>query len=369
MVGLQTDPLNPETMKIRIKSIIIVAAGCLLAGVPGTACSDWTDTESLELVEPDVEKDNAAIHADYLVNLRAYKQSAHRLTIGCFVNDAEVSSSRVDHLTDLPDSLDMVVLMNPEELPEWLAGEMREIREKKGTKILYTVSCSEAEALWNARQEEAGAGDGPEAAAASSDGAAFEQFLDQWMTERMTRCDRWGYDGILFEFAGKSTQMMTEAEKDAHVALQKRFFDRMLAWKAASAGKSLLLETAPQYILDPAVRLAAADYLVLPTLAGGSIDALALAALMASAEGVPTDRFIFKVALADPTNTDPEITTGYYGTERSIAAAARWIATPTAEYGKAGLVVDNLQFDYYNQTLIYRHVREAIGMMNPAPAK
>ena len=51
---------------------------------------------------------------------------------------------------------------------------------------------------------------------------------------------------------------------------------------------------------------------------------------------------------------------------RAIGALAEWLLLP-AEFGKAGLGIMDVQYDYYNSAMIYRYTKEAIETLNPSP--
>ena len=87
-------------------------------------------------------------------NLRQYKaDSEHKKVYAWFDNSEKVPFSRAHHLTDLPDSIDVVALMHPGNLENWELNEMAEIREKKGTKIIVPIDFDAIKAIYNAKLE------------------------------------------------------------------------------------------------------------------------------------------------------------------------------------------------------------------------
>lgn len=69
-----------------------------------------------------------------------------------------------------------------------------------------------------------------------------------------------------------------------------------------------------------------------------------------------------------PASTD---TTGYLLDEsgasvRALGALAEWMLRPE-EFGKAAVGIMDVQYDYYNSTMIYRYTKEAIETLNPSP--
>lgn len=59
----------------------LLAASALLT----TACSDWTDYESLEIKTPTMDE---GLRADYEANLKAYKAGEHKIVMTTFENAA-----------------------------------------------------------------------------------------------------------------------------------------------------------------------------------------------------------------------------------------------------------------------------------------
>ena len=115
-----------------------VCAG-LLALSSLSSCSDWTRPESVEIHAPTLEEQDPELYAQYLQNLREYKESDHKMVFGWFDNSASTPAGQSDRLAALPDSLDAVVLMYPDHIDSWELDEMRDIRQDKGTRVLYTI--------------------------------------------------------------------------------------------------------------------------------------------------------------------------------------------------------------------------------------
>ena len=86
--------------------------GCSIVAL--SACSEWTETESIVLEENGVNQQNPAAYAKYLENLANYKKSDHKVTYGWFDNSEKTPYTRGQHLADVPDSLDAVVLNTPQ---------------------------------------------------------------------------------------------------------------------------------------------------------------------------------------------------------------------------------------------------------------
>ena len=124
-------------MKLDKKSFkgIALAAFSVLAL---SACSDWTDTESINLVEPGIDGQHPEQYAKYLKNLQEYKNSDHKVVYGWFDNSEKVPFSRGQHISDVPDSLDVVIATTPD-LEEFELEDIASVH-KKGTKVFYSIS-------------------------------------------------------------------------------------------------------------------------------------------------------------------------------------------------------------------------------------
>jgi len=88
---------------------------------------------------------------------------------------------------------------------------------------------------------------------------------------------------------------------------------------------------------------------------------------------VPTDRIIVTTNSPSP---DPDLfDVGYYFSEASapypdgqvaMVELAKWVTTPH-RFGKSGIGIRRINDGYYNVSQDYKHVREAINLMNPSP--
>lgn len=103
-----------------------------------SACSKWTETESIQLNYLRPWDQNPELWAKYKASLVDYKEGKHFLFYARFDNAPEKATSEKDFMRCLPDSLDFVSLTNADNFSdydkedmEWMAGI--------GTKVLYQV--------------------------------------------------------------------------------------------------------------------------------------------------------------------------------------------------------------------------------------
>lgn len=361
----------------KLKTMIRGIAAISFALVALTSCSDWTDTESIKLKEPDITQQNPELYAKYLGSLRTYKQSPHKIVVTKFDNKAEDPVGQGEHLSALPDSIDYVILNNSDSLGDWCDQEMKDIREQKGTKTLYEINYNTIEAAYKAKLE-ADAENQPEIAADESEGDSGEDtpvvdsflaFCEQQMTDYIALFSKYGYDGINVVYNGVNTLGLTEEEKTRLTARQEAFFGKIATWKEANPNAVMFFEGTPQHLLYDNTLLQKATYLIVPATSAMSANELRLQTEFMIADSVPTDRFLFGVSI--PVVGDDK--TGYFSTtnadgstQYAVTGAALEVLSAEGDYTKAGICVDHAQQDYFNATKVYKNIREAIELMNPS---
>lgn len=366
-----------------MKTNNILRSLALAAVIVSASCSEWTQTESLDLTEPGLEYRDPAAYEAYLSRVRAYKADKHRILFAWFDNAGRTPATQAYLLKALPDSLDIVSLTTPEQMPEWQLRDMRAIQERKATRVIYTIDNDALNAEWEAllKEEapeedslgtdsdtpdtgaETDADSGSSAEEAPDETERYAAFVAERLSGLLACCDTYGFDGIELRYIGSSTTVMNDRERAEYAARQRAFLAPVAEWAAAHPDKLFVFTGKPEHLLD--VSLAAAcDYIVLASESAADIHSLTRTALMTLIDGVPSDRFLAAVELPDPQGKDP--VQGYFDSELAIRAAAEWTLVQEHGIAKAGIAVRDVQNDYYDANLVYRHVREAIGIMNPS---
>lgn len=187
----------------------------------------------------------------------------------------------------------------------------------------------------------------------------------------MAYCDRYGFDGVIVACTGKNYSGMADDAQIRYITRQETFLDTINAWYETHADRSLFFCGKPQYWVDKGF-LAQCDYIILPAIDAQSVSELSLVLVQALVAEVPTDRFVIQVSTVSV--TDPTDETGYFlGMDedgksrlRAVKAAAQWTLA-ASDGSKAGLFIADAQNDYFNISMVYRNIREAISIMNPAP--
>ena len=88
---------SPATLLLRF-CLSLLAAACLLAG-----CSEWNETEPLELKVKGAKERAPELWTRYMEVLRDYKNSSHFLTYARFDNGAEKPVNEGGYLRSLPE--------------------------------------------------------------------------------------------------------------------------------------------------------------------------------------------------------------------------------------------------------------------------
>lgn len=362
-------------MKTRLKNRLYLTV-LFTSVLSFSSCSDWTEPESLTLHYNSFEEQNPQLYQDYLEDLRNYKAGDHKIMIVSFDNPIANPTKQAEHLNILPDSIDFVNLNTPDNLNSEIVAEMEAIRKDKGTKTIYTISHDEFETAWAAKLKEEGGESLTEEDALT--------YLAECTDKALALCDKYNYDGIIVDYTGRSLVSMTEDVLAEYNARQKNFFNRIIEWKQKNSSKSLFFYGNVQYlVLENMPMLSNYDCIILKSLGSTNGDDLSVKAYLAVQAGidaiadqeegvnpVPADRFV--ACVETPRPEDKEQTYGYWSTvdadgNKTLATygAAQWVAANSVDFVRKGVYIQNAHNDYYDNTIVYQHIRESIQIMNP----
>ncbi len=342
-----------------------LGTACLFSLLGMTSCDDWTEMESMDLSAPSVEEQNPALYQSYLENLRTYKISDHKYTYVWFDNSEKEPFSRAQHINVVPDSVDVVALMHPNNLSHWEYAEMLEVREKKGTKFIFTISFDGIKATYNELKKEHDA-----LVADAKEGDVIPEFpsfityLTNEMNASVQLVAKYNYDGLSFGFLGKSILHMSDAEKVEYTNYHNLFVGIFKDWIARNPSKLFVFEGKPQNLLDKSF-LQACKHIVLPCRGAKNGYQLAYEVQMATVEGVPADRFVIQAEMTSMDKSDEK--TGYWADgSLAIQGTSLWCASVHDGYAIQGMGVYNVGNDYFTLPRLYGNTRLAIDVLNPA---
>ena len=347
-------------MKYIIKNIAY-SMTCLAMILLMGSCN--TDIEPVDINEPGIDKQNPELYAKYLTSLKAYKNSKHKVVLGWFDNSAKMPASQGQNIHSVPDSLDYIVLKYPADLNEREYKEITNLRQQKGTKVMYDISFETIKSTYDKALK--AFNENP-----ANQGKAFTAF-NSWLIDsvqvKLALCDRYNYDGVVMSFEGKVTIYMTEAEKTKMLEQENVFIGIAKDWKERHTNKTLILAGKPQNITNQEI-FTMASYIIIPCQSATTEGKLAYNMGKAAVEGVPTDKFIPMVSTTSLDATD--LKTGYWvNNVVAVLGAAKWVASDHTGYQIAGLAIDNVNTDYYHANFPYPTVRKTISIINPTVKK
>lgn len=350
-------------MKSIFKINIILVSIALLAG-----CSDWTTPESIEIEKNSIEASNPELYAKYCEALKEYKTSDHKVVYTTYDNLSEEAANGSGKISMLPDSIDFVQLMNLE-VSKAHQAEIKQVREKMGTRFTMRFSydeCVEAyeayvEELMAENEEETEGSEGEETTPAV---IPFDEFYAAELQKVTGKIKEYGLDGFTFAFIGKNIDGMTESQKEAYTAEHNAAVAPLKTWIAANSSKILFLEGNPQYILDTEI-INAASYYILPTRNCRSVGELGLLGLNAFTSGKLPENAKLIYTVETPSFIEEEYLVGQFVLGAQIPLTADWLAKD-ASFAKSGIAIWNVQRDYFSTDgTVYPNVRKAIKTMNP----
>lgn len=322
-----------------------------------------TDVESVDINQPGVENQDPELYASYLQDLRDYKASNHKVVFAYFDNKDDFYTQG-DHLMAMPDSIDYAVLMTPYDLCNGIVEEMKEVREKKGTKTLYTVDYADIKAVYDLRATEL--------SAAQLNGERLDEempelnaFVTDSVRQAVSYCDQYGYDGIIFAYnAGLNKENLTNEQIKLYAGYEDSFVSPAMEWQIAHPDKIMVFQGRPTIIYDYVI-LQNSKYVIIPCRTEASVESLSYA-VMQQLQATEADNAKY-LPLVESVSLDTKDTeTGWFKNgSRAVVATAQWVASMKDDSAMAGMAIYNVNREYFNSTQAYLYVRKAIGLMNP----
>lgn len=187
------------------KSIFPVVVGLVMMS---TACSDWTEMENKDYYRPSIEEENPAEYEKYLEDLRAFKATEHKVMILTMEGTANYPVTQAQLPMAMPDSADYICIKNAVELHEVVVSDIKDVREKKGTKVLSYVDNVIADDAWIAYSN--GKVDAGEPAPTVEERRTFYK---ENATAQLASYDKYGFDGLMVSFWEVTLMMKEQARK------------------------------------------------------------------------------------------------------------------------------------------------------------
>lgn len=327
-----------------MKSISKIIIGAVIAsGTVLTACSDWTESEAFKVNETNIQEQNPELYAKYLENLREYRKTNHKMIYAWFDNSVKQAYSRAHHLTDIPDSIDVVSLMYPDQLVKSEAAEIEQIRSEKGMKVIYNIDFEQIKAKYNEMKEEA-----PEEEPLSIE---FRQFLTDSLAYSLSLANKYKYDGICIDYQGKLPVYMTEEEKKEYKENENNFIGMINDWKERNPEMMLVFHGKPENLLEGAFILDKCSTIFISS--DEAVSGNELTYILS--ESYLPDYGERYGAMADAENKN-----------LTLQSFAEWASMQHFDKDLMAVGVYNLATDYHASGYNYMNVRKMISILNPS---
>uniref|UniRef100_UPI0035662505 glycoside hydrolase family 18 n=1 Tax=Bacteroides finegoldii TaxID=338188 RepID=UPI0035662505 len=305
------------------------------------------------------QKSSRALEAfltKYLENLRQYKTDAeHEKVYAWFDNSGKNPVSRAQHLVDLPDSLDVVSLLCPDNLLDWEIREMAEIRMKKDTKVIYDISFDSIKVAYNRQQ-----GSLLNVEPVSE---RFEDFLMDSLLNALKIMQKYNYDGICVSYTGRKSTHMTEEERNEYIMNESLFTGIIKDWHIRNSGKLLSFKGKPQNLYFKTFLKECDIIWVLGTQVTNK-DMLTYEYSLATAEGV--DDIPVGMIVSMPSLDTSDKITGYLGSVLAVDVVAEWAILPQGGKQVGGVGIHNVSNDYFYADKNYKYTKKIISSLNPS---
>ena len=332
-------------MNTIIKNGLTAIASLLLL----TAC-DWTEPEAIDLRYDTIQEVASDSYAKYLSGLRSYRNNGHKKVYAWFDNKSSFVS-QADHVSAVPDSIDVLVLNHPEAISQATLDEIDTKRSETGMQTAYVVSYSEIRSAWEIMKED----ETPEAPAKE-----WSVFLADSLASALSFFNGGGYDRLICSYDGKDMTVYGPEDREAYAADQKQFLDAFGKWRAANTDKGFDFIGIPKNIIDTSLLAEASTIFLSETANATNVSEYSLIIARNTVAGADTGKFAILSYLPPLASQSSE--EGYWGSQYSS-----WIAADWARGAKvAALGLFNLSDDYHSPSFIYPVARGAIQRLNPA---
>lgn len=326
--------------KICIYTLLLAFAGLFFA------CEKQNMPDPVRVQYPEdqspIVRDNA-----YYARLRAYKKTPHKLAFGWYGSWTAISSSKQNHMSSVPDSMDIISVWS-----QWHSLSKEQIADKAfvqqilGAKVVFCISAKDMPAEFKV------------------DGQITEEgivaYAKAWGKDSM---DKYQYDGMDIDF---ETAVDHQGPMNTNPANFKKFAEELSKYIGPKSGTGRLFlidgNIDSNWLPDNIAELC--DYAV--SQAYNCSGASNLDGRTASAGGMGwrpeqiifTENFESLWSTGGVTYTTPD-----RQSMPSLLGMAHYAKTSTS----AGFGSYHMEYEYGNSEMQYKYMRQAIQLANPAP--
>lgn len=294
-----------------------------IAALAAFSCSDWTQTESLDIEVIYPWQASPKLWEQYAQSLRDYKESEHYIFYASFDNAQQKPISEKSFLRCLPDSLDIVSLTNAESFSQSDAEDMEWMRAI-GTKVLFHIELK-----------------GEESELLQSD--QFETYIDGIVAS----VSSYGLDGYSFTVPYKLyNERITQMVESLVTRLSSE----------RKSGQLIVFEGNPMAL--PQSKRGIIDYFVLDNHILENIHDISLTVDEATSRcGLDRKKIILSASVLGKVSDE---------SKKEHPAVDELTERVVGFGGLAGLAIYDIQTDYYHYDSNYAMVCRAIQTLNPS---
>lgn len=320
------------------------------------ACSDWTDTESIDI---DIPKVNGKQKEEYYKDLRAYKETNHKITYLWFDNSVKIAQSNGQLLTSVPDSVDIICLSNPFDLVEKEITSMKELKAERAYSYVYALDIEGIKTVYRQLLLEANQD--------KKEIVSLPVYMQDTLNIAIKPSTE--FDGIIIRYTGKDINFLTDEEKTEYLATEDVIIKTLQTWMSTNSSKFISIQGYPQNFSDKSI-LPSMKHIILETATDTSKDKIIYTMLQTGTTGVPTDRFIIAANAISFISSESKV--GYWPDKNgsfilsAIQESAAVVASSDMPYSIQGISINNGSNDYYNSIARYLNVNKGIEQMNPS---
>lgn len=328
------------------KSIFPAIVGLVMMS---TACSDWTEMENKDYYRPFIEEENPAEYAKYLENLRAFKATEHKVMILTMESTANYPVTQAQLPMAMPDSADYICIKNSSELHEVVVASIKDVRERKGTKVLASVDNAITDDAWVAYSN--GKVDAGEPAPTVDERKAFYK---ENATAQLASYDKYGFDGVMVSYKGNNYTAENKAS-------QEGFIEAVREWSDSHPEHLMLMRGSFKNVTDEELRARSKYFIIVLDGAGGTSNYTTLLDTWVSPLNEDEkDRNIFEIMVPEKAGEEQV-------GDSPLEAAKTILSDEVANYESyktIGLCVSNADDDYFTSNESYANIRPAINLLN-----
>lgn len=298
------------------------------------ACEDQNEPTPIEIQKP-FEKSDL-----YYENLRAYKRSPHQLAFGWFGGWTAMGASAAKYLSSVPDSVDLVAIWGKwNELSEAQYEDMKQVREIKGTKVIFTIFAHEV----------------PEPFEATKEG------IESYARAMVDSVNKYGYDGLDLDYEPNFGGKGPLVKKD-NMEIFVRELGKHLGPQSGT-GLLFVIDGEPHYLNQGLAELF--DYGIVQAYDAYSDANLQDRFNAAAAVGWKPGQYIYTENFEKLWRTGG--TTSYRDKNDKVMNSLKGMARFQPLQGqKGGCGTYHMEYEYNHTDSDYKYLREAIQIMNPA---